>query len=1624
MDRLQKTWRTKFNESVLERGKTSFENRKVESLKEEGDQFSAAVLGHTRNNVSLTLKNGNPIRMTCRCPMARGGNNCEHMAALLFAIEEKLDDTKKTVEDNSEKDGKHAADVRGKRRGASGNDSNEMIKKETKPSVEKEKPATANPVTAKPQTEILTRRQIGQRLRRLRAKQTSNAQEENERLAEIARLEAMANQTTVSAESTAELSSRDASLAASAGSQKQAAQPVVSTEQHKRAGASDTSAKARRQTATPEVLPKSGGQAARSNVSAEPQKKTAPVEETPSNAPRELTPQEIAERDAKREAREKRKAERAQKEAERKAAADAQRKKQLEKLQAEEARREAIRQEKKAEEERRREKKRQAEEANRLAEERRKKQEEAERKAAQERGAREEAERKAAEARRRQEEEELIRERQEAERIFMEQEAERKAARARQNLPAAEYSLLGDSWQDDSAEAYGGAASLEALEQYSYFDGEAILKNADLPKEARTKGEKLYYQGVVDKLSLSSGYESFGGDDMLGRAIWNGKVGRTEIQTSVIFSRDQLRQADCDCPVCQRTKGRYGWYFHENSDCEYVAAVLMGVRDFLKTHNLGDATDRMANRLLNAYQQKRENLMVSGMTEKESLTLKPRLVKKGGALSVSFKIGTDKLFVIKQLDEFCENVRNAATATYGSNTEFSHLRSNFRDESRKWLRFIEQIVQEEEEFGQRLENATRSRYYYQRTTKVGGSLNLFGWRLDALFNEIGGDTIEYEDRDQVKTKKQLLHCGEGNPRVTIRISEAKMASGTNAKTGSTDRRGRTAKREQTPEEFHGIQVEGALPELYFGMDRAYYVDGDCLYRSDQEFQEKIEDLASLADEEGEFSFRVGRNNLSEFYHQLLPELENIADVVEENPERLHSFVPPQVSFVFYMDASDRDVMCRPFARYEGRELSLLDFLDEDMENHLEMFRDFTAEQDMLYRVRKWLPNVDWKNRELNCGQDEERIYRVMSDGVEELLSCGEVQCTKRFRAGKMVRRMKVSVGVSVSSGLLDLDITTEDVPQEELLDILNSYRQKKNYYRLKDGSYVDLDDESLQLLSELMDSMHLKPKEFVKGKMHLPLYRTLYLNKMLEENESVYSDRDSHFREMVKGFKTVNDADFDVPESLSKIMRPYQKEGYKWLRTLETWQFGGILADDMGLGKTLQMIAVLLAAKEQRDKMEQSGASQKTGKTEKSGDTENVSQPAVSIIISPASLVFNWGEEFARFAPALRVLLITGTQEERQAKIAACEEYDVIVTSYDLLKRDIHLYEDLSFEYEVIDEAQYIKNHTTAAAKAVKVVKSRYRFALTGTPIENRLSELWSIFDYLMPGFLYQYEVFRREMELPIVKYQDEQAMKRLQKMTAPFILRRLKEDVLKDLPDKLEEVRYVRMDTRQQQLYDGQVVHMRETIAGQDADEFNKNKLVILTELMRLRQICCDPSLCFDTWDGESAKADACMQLIMSAIDGGHRMLLFSQFTSMLEILQKRLDAEGISYFTITGSTAKQKRLELVKEFNNGTTPVFLISLKAGGVGLNLTGADVVIHYDPWWNVAAQNQATDRAHRIGQTKKVTVYKLIAKNSIEEKILKLQQDKSALADQVISGETGQLSSMTREDLLELLGGKM
>jgi len=587
---------------------------------------------------------------------------------------------------------------------------------------------------------------------------------------------------------------------------------------------------------------------------------------------------------------------------------------------------------------------------------------------------------------------------------------------------------------------------------------------------------------------------------------------------------------------------------------------------------------------------------------------------------------------------------------------------------------------------------------------------------------------------------------------------------------------------------------------------------------------------------------------------------------------------------------------------------------------------------------------------------------------------------------------KIAVGVSVHGSVLDLEVDTGEFPVGELKALLKSLHQKKRYHRLRDGRLLRLDD-SLEGLDELNDTLELSGAKLKSGHAELPLYRAPSLDWALSGQNGLRFNRDDAFRRISRSFHAVKDSEYTPPESLHNVLRKYQRDGYRWLRTLDGYGMGGILADDMGLGKTVQVLSYLLAMKESGQRLP-------------------------SLIVCPASLVLNWQEECQKFTPQLSCVAVDGDAAHRAELAKQWANADLVVTSYDLMRRDEELYSGQQFYACILDEAQAIKNHTTQKYKAVCGVNSKVRFALTGTPVENRLGELWSIFSFLMPGYLPPYKTFCARFEKPIVQEDDKDALRRLNQLTGPFILRRMKSEVLKELPPKTENLHRIELDEQQRKLYLAAVVDAREKLRAAKPED----KMAVFAVLMRLREICCDPRLVADNWDGGSAKLDACMELVTAAVEGGHRILLFSQFTSMLELLAKRLDEAGVSHFTLQGSTPKPVRAELVRRFNSGEADVFLISLRAGGTGLNLTAADIVIHYDPWWNVAAQNQATDRAYRIGQRNPVQVYKLIAQDTIEEKIVELQQAKQDLAETVTGSADGAILRMKPEELLNLLEG--
>jgi superfamily II DNA or RNA helicase len=552
----------------------------------------------------------------------------------------------------------------------------------------------------------------------------------------------------------------------------------------------------------------------------------------------------------------------------------------------------------------------------------------------------------------------------------------------------------------------------------------------------------------------------------------------------------------------------------------------------------------------------------------------------------------------------------------------------------------------------------------------------------------------------------------------------------------------------------------------------------------------------------------------------------------------------------------------------------------------------------------------------------------------------------------------------------------------------------QSHTRLKNGRVAVIDTEAVDELQEVLRDC--APQQHNMG-YRISNTQAGFLESTLRQHAKWQVQAPAAWRE--RASRQSGEARLDCPPlgELEPVLRPYQKDGVAWLRFLRENAFGGILADEMGLGKTLQTLAFARFVREHQP------------------------DAAPMLIVCPTSLVPNWVAEARKFTPTLKVLALHGP--DRHTGFDQIPRHDLVVTSYALIRRDAERYREFEFDTVVLDEAQHIKNRQTQNAQAVKSVRSRHRLVLTGTPLENSVLDLWSIFDFLMPGYLGTAQDFRERYELPITKSRDAQTQSRLARRLRPFLLRRLKRDVAADLPVKLEQVSFCELTEDQRAVYQ-QVIEAsrKEVLEAVGAQGVAKSRMVILSALLRLRQVCCDLRLL--KLDGvnsanASGKLDLFGELLEEVIDGGHRVLVFSQFVSMLTLLKERLQEEGIEYCYLDGSTTD--RAAVVNRFQQQEAiPVFLISLKAGGVGLNLTGADTVIHFDPWWNPAVEDQATDRAHRIGQTRVVTSYKLITRDTVEEKILTLQNRKRELIQATIAGEEEFASALSWDEIQELL----
>lgn len=925
-------------------------------------------------------------------------------------------------------------------------------------------------------------------------------------------------------------------------------------------------------------------------------------------------------------------------------------------------------------------------------------------------------------------------------------------------------------------------------------------------------------------------------------------------------------------------------------------------------------------------------------------------------INVEFKIGVSYMYVLKDVLSFLTNLSNQAEYKYGAKLNIVHSMEMFDEGARSLIRFLQSWMSQN---GDRyLGYSNYSRYYsYAALRYISLTLSELEQFLEAMGErDFQGHVQGHKEYSWKCTREPL-------PR---------MMKITGSENGA----------EIQINQFSGYLAKNSV--IYFFEGKIYLVP--------REEIAPIEDFIEMMADIPTNTIFIENKDLPAFCRDLLPELERCYACTKENfNERDYAVTP--ATFEFYLDSPQRDMItCKPVAVYGDKKYDVYgQKADIDV-------RDPIREMEIERIVSSYCNAYDESGRMMVAAGDEEMQYELLVNGIPRLQQLGEVFISDALKKIKVESAPRVSIGVSLSGDLLQLSMTAGEMSKEQLIEILCKYDRKKKYYRLKNGDFINMDGEDFQVLVKLKNELALTDAQLKKDTVTLPKYRALYLDGELREQQGLSASKDRSFKTLIRNMKTVEDNDFEIPKFLDDVLREYQKRGFLWLKTLRNNGFGGILADDMGLGKTLQVIAFLAS------EFQEAAA----------GENRR------SLVVCPASLVFNWNSEFQRFAPDLPVKMVVGTAAERHALIKQADERVILITSYDLLKRDMEYYEDLTFFCQVADEAQYIKNHNTQAAKTVKAVQASFKLALTGTPVENRLSELWSIFDYLMPGFLYSYQRFRETLEQPIVQYQDEEAQERLQKMIRPFVLRRLKGDVLKELPDKLEKCVYAKLSGEQQKLYDAHVARMKLMLENQSDEEFKTSKIQILSELTKLRQICCDPGVVFENYDSGSVKMDMCLDLVENAIEGGHKILIFSQFTTMLDRIEEKLSAKNIPFYVLTGSVSKEKRIKMVDAFNQDDTPVFCVSLKAGGTGLNLTAADIVIHYDPWWNLAVQNQATDRAHRIGQKNVVMVYKLIVQGTIEENIIKLQERNRELADQILSGDGMGSGSFSKEELLSLL----
>lgn len=1069
-----------------------------------------------------------------------------------------------------------------------------------------------------------------------------------------------------------------------------------------------------------------------------------------------------------------------------------------------------------------------------------------------------------------------------------------------------------------------------------------MLKDEQIMRLLQSRS--TYYRGLDYVMQGRVGELDFNVDRYLFKATVEGE---DDYDVVVEFDDDlSIKSYDCDCAAYAKYEGA----------CKHVVAVLkkiqhhwneyFGANNPLKLHE-------SVRRLMTffAKQHGEDDVAVEKV---QTAALIPTLNSfHSSDIYLTFMIGAEKLYVLKDTRRFIEAYVQGNEIIYGKNFTYRPKSTRFDEASQTLLdMMVAQYYDERPKISyySTLASFSDKRFMLNRS----GLTKFLELMVDGCFSACLGNVRDIRTR-----------VVAGRPPVSLKVEATEHG----LKASLTPR----------ADSYYIVDPEATL----------VYYDG-LMYRVDKRFSDYVNALQQCFSKSSDVV--VPHAYAPQFLGTVAAAVEGIGKVVLDESMSTRFYREPLAAQV-YLDRHNEGIEVT--AKFKYGEHVFDPFNPQPQASPVVDGKALLRSSSDEAKVLELLKHYGFRQvHGAMLLEDEEASFEFLQKGLPELAEFAEVFCYEGFRPiVKSPGRVSAGLKLNTDKGLLEMTLQYDMQPQE-LVELLSSYKVKRRYHKLKDGTFMSLESAEFRSAAQLIEQLGLTSAELENKALELPKYRAMYIDSLTRDLEGLRLERNSAFRKMVQDLREPQDVEFVVPQTLKGTLREYQVAGFRWLKTLASYGFGGILADDMGLGKTLQVISVVLSDK--------------------------VKGGPPSLVVAPTSLVYNWEAEVRKFAPELNVVVIAGQPGERKERVKEINSADLVVTSYGLIKRDIERYATTQFRYCFVDEAQNIKNPATLNAKAVKQIRAHGYFALTGTPIENNLTELWSIFDFLMPGYLLSHHKFSAKFESPIVKHGDKNALEELARHIRPFVLRRMKRDVLKELPPKVESKLVCEMSPEQAKLYQAYMLRAKREYEDEVAEHgFDSSRIKILALLTRLRQLCCHPGMFLEGYTGGSGKLEAMLELVRDALAGGHRILVFSQFTTMLEQVGVALKASGIDYHYLDGSTLPEERMRLVNAFNAGGKPVFLLSLKAGGTGLNLTGADMVIHLDPWWNPAVEDQATDRAYRIGQGNSVQVYKLIARNTIEERIYELQQAKKELIDAVIKPGESFLTKMNEEEIRRL-----